>query len=573
MTTVIALVWARLRARRSAVALIATAVGGCILVLGSLQGVGVVTADQATRRALAELPASDRLVGIVRAAEDATDTDAADLLARAALASLQPMTEPVVATTVYRPPRDAVRVVVLDDASRWVSLISGVLPQSCSPTGPCEVLRLGSAIQLNGTGEIGTTAVVGDRSFRIVGTAQPRPDVPLDLAGTPGLILLADGVTVLWHDPAMALVPRSDSWLAPLDPNRTHAWTLGELTARVDAIRRDLPGAGRTFKVDAPDRTIALVQARSDVAVARLVFISSLVVGVLLAFAVFAAAVERPEVGREYGRLQRSGARRSDLAWFIALEAGIPALLGSLIGVAAAALAIGLIATSQGEPAVDVIRLALLDPGSLAVTLSIAALATAAVGLGIHPGSGRLLQPRLVAAAAIPVVIVLVWDRAMRGPIEGADLASQAASPGTVLLPGLLGLAVILGSLVILPPLLRGLARLTRRAPVWLRLATTSIARDPLRPAATLTLLAFSLGSAVLGVVYADTLTRGAADSAAFTTGLDVRALSYSPSGRFAGEVIPRLITGDLGDGCRGAAHHAARGPERDRPHVAHDGA
>ena len=70
-----------------------------------------------------------------------------------------------------------------------------------------------------------------------------------------------------------------------------------------------------------------------------------------------------------------------------------------------------------------------------------------------------------------------------------------------MLLPGALGLSVILGSLVLLPPILRWAARRTRRAPIGIRLATISVAREPLRPAAVMTLLAFSVGAVVFANV------------------------------------------------------------------------
>lgn len=544
---VASLVRARLRGRRSAAVLIATAVGGCILVLGSLQGVGVVTADQATRRALEGLPASQRLIGITLASEDVTGAAGADSLARAAIDGVLPITEPLVAMTMYRPSRDAIRVLATDDAARWIAIVDGRLPDPCPASGPCDAVRLGNGTLLNGTGAIGTSAVVGGRTFTIVGTADPGPDLPLDLSGTPGLVLLVDGVATLVGDPGLADVPRSSYWLAPLDAARTHSWMLDDLTRRVDTIRRDLPGAGRTFRIEAPDQTLRLVAQRADVAVGRLVFISSLVIGVLLAFAVFAAAVERGDVAEEYRRLRAGGARRAELAAFIGLEAGVPAIAGSIAGFVLAAAAVALIGAVQGEPPGEIVGLALFEPLALALTVGIAALAAAAVAVGIHPASGRFLQPRLVGTATLPVVVVLVWDRITRGSIAASDLASQAAGPGTVLLPGLLGLAMILASLIVLPPLARVAARAAGRAPLAVRLATLSIARDPLRPAATVTLLAFSLGSAVLGVTYADTLARGAADGAAFRTGLDIHALTYSPNGRFAEVALPRMLSGDLG--------------------------
>jgi hypothetical protein len=82
---VLRLVGARARKRRSAAALVALSVAGSIVVLGSLLGVGVVTEDLATRRALAELAPPDRLVGIHRYTSDGFDDAEAEVVANAAL--------------------------------------------------------------------------------------------------------------------------------------------------------------------------------------------------------------------------------------------------------------------------------------------------------------------------------------------------------------------------------------------------------------------------------------------------------------------------------------------------------
>jgi hypothetical protein len=202
---------------------------------------------------------------------------------------------------------------------------------------------------------------------------------------------------------------------------------------------------------------------------------------------------------------------------------------------------------SQGAPPLAVLGVSLLTPGALAVIGAISVLAFVAVLLGIHPGSGRLIQPRLIALAVLPAVAVLAWDRLSQGQLDAAELAAQAAGPGTVLFPGLLGLTVILGSLVVLPPIFRRLARASRRSPLSVRLALLSIAREPLRPAATMTLLAFSLGAAVFALGHSATLRQGAADEAAYIAGMDVRVASLTPESFFGTELVHQLRGGILG--------------------------
>src|SRR5439155_21374 len=76
----------------------------------------------------------------------------------------------------------------------------------------------------------------------------------------------------------------------------------------------------------------------------------SLIVAVLLAFAVFAAAVDRDDVALEYRRLRVHGAGRLQLATFVAAEAAIPAVIGAILGWLGAAAIVGLIGVSQGAP-------------------------------------------------------------------------------------------------------------------------------------------------------------------------------------------------------------------------------
>jgi FtsX-like permease family protein len=544
---ILRLVAARAARRRSAVALVALAIAGSIVVVGSLIGVGVLTADQATRRALGDLPAAQRLIGVHVSAEDGSGDATADQTARAALQPVLSLTDPIVSMTLVRPQRDPSRVLVLDDAKRWVELTGGRLPQPCAGGASCEVIRLSPASLPGGLGDIGTEMTLGGVRLTVVGTAHPAAGLPLDVVDANGLVLLGDGQAALLAGPGVAGLPRTTYWLAPLDPQRVRGWALADLEARIQDVQRTLAPAGRSFLVSAPDQTLETVRDRTAIAVGRLVFVSSLIVGMLLAFAAFAAAIERADVEREDRRLRTAGATGLERLAFIAGEALLPAVLGFVAGEILAALAVTALALSQGAPVDAVVWLAVVQPPAAALAALLVGLALVAVGLGIHPASGRLVSPRVIATAAIPAALVLAWDRATSGAATGSSIAANATSPGTVLLPGLLGLVVILGSLVVLPPVFRRLARASSRAPVAVRLATISIAREPLRPAATTTLLAFSVGAVVFGLVYGATLRQGATDQAAFLAGMDVRVQTLSAEGRFAQDVLPLIDQGAVG--------------------------
>jgi hypothetical protein len=540
-------VGARARRRKSAAALVALSVAGSIVVLGSLLGVGVVTEDLATRRALSDLAPPDRIIGINRYTQDGFIDADSDEVARAALRPVLDITEPIVALRMYQPPRDPFQILAMDGVASFVELTSGRLPAPCTGTSPCEAIRIGPFALPDGVGEVGTSVDFEDLHVTIVGIAVPSSALPLNVVQPNGLALMIEGRSGFHESAQIQGIPRTGFWLAPIDPNRVHSWTLADLAARVDEVRRVLSPAGYTYLLQTPEATLAAVHDRTQVAVGRLVFISSLIVGVLLAFAAFAAAIERNDVALEERRLRAAGASRGARLLFVVGEALLPAVAGAIVGELVAAGAVAYLASSHGDPIFVVLGLALLQPAAIGLTALLVGLAMLAIVLGIHPGAGRLLQPRVVVAALLPAGLILLWQQLTSGPVDPAKLAANATSPASVLLPGALGLSVILGSLVLLPPLLRGLARITRRASLGIRLATISVAREPLRPAAVMTLLAFSVGAVVFGQVYSATLRRGAADQAAFATGMDVRVQTLAAEGRFGTEVVPMLQAGAVG--------------------------
>jgi hypothetical protein len=545
---VLGLVAARARRRRSAAALVALSVAGSVVVLGSLLGVGVVTEDLATRRALGELRPPERLIGLHRYTQDGFLSADDDAVARAALQPVLPVTEDILAVRMYQPSREPFRIVMMNGLEDWVEVTDGRLPRPCAgkPGEACEAIRVGLELPSR-QGEVGTSVDLEGVRFDIVGVAVASPNLPLDVIRPDGLALLVDGLAAFEEPKALINVPRTGFWLAPLRPDALHSWTLADLDERVAAVGRAMGTLGRSFLLDTPQATLDAVHRKTEIAIGRLVFISSLIVGVLLAFAVFAAAIERSDIAMEDRRLRAAGAGPGTRLLFIAGEAFVPAIGGAMIGVAGAAATIAWLAAQQGAPVDVVLGLALGQPAAVALIGGLVALAMLAIVLGIHPLAGRLLQPRIVAAAVVPAVAILAWQRLSAGPVDPAQLAADATSPTSALLPGALGLTVILGSLVLLPPLLRGLARITRRAPIGIRLAAISVAREPLRPAAIMTLLAFSVGAVVFGQVYATTLQRGAIDQAAFATGLDVRVQSLAAEAPFGLYVVPLLQQGELG--------------------------
>ena len=122
-------------------------------------------------------------------------------------------------------------------------------------------------------------------------------------------------------------------------------------------------------------------------------------------------------------------------------------------------------------------------------------------------------------------------------------------SPPVVLLPPVLAFLVALGFLALLPPLLRRLTGRLRRAPLVIRLSLLSVAREPDRPAATLTLLAFSIGAICFALGWSASLRGGIEDSAAYRSGLDLRVVELGTGLSISQSVVPIDRYEALGDG------------------------
>ena len=128
------------------------------------------------------------------------------------------------------------------------------------------------------------------------------------------------------------------------------------------------------------------------------------------------------------------------------------------------------------------------------------------------------------------VAAFVAWRLLASGGLDPGTLGSGVEAPVLAAIPAIVGIAVAAIALTIVPVVLRRLAGSRRHRSIPIRLALLSLARDPVRPAATITLLAFGIGGLVFGVVDASTLRRGMADQAAFAVGMDLR-VTEAPSG------------------------------------------
>ncbi|MEO7119145.1 MAG: FtsX-like permease family protein, partial [Candidatus Limnocylindrales bacterium] len=182
---------------------------------------------------------------------------------------------------------------------------------------------------------------------------------------------------------------------------------------------------------------------------------------------------------------------------------------------------------------------ALFDQDRSLLVLAAVVIAVAAVAVGIHPALRGAIKPRTLLLTLGPVLAVLAWDAVTRGPLSGEALASQASGPLLTIAPALLAFSVILVCVTLVPMLFRGLARLSIRFPVSMRLSLHSLARDSDQPAAALTLLTVSLAAICFGLGYSATLRQGATDQAAYATGMDLRVTELGASSSRLQSVAP----------------------------------
>jgi hypothetical protein len=166
-----------------------------------------------------------------------------------------------------------------------------------------------------------------------------------------------------------------------------------------------------------------------------------------------------------------------------------------------------------------VVTPALLARGGIAAAAAVAAAAALLLYGTVRAPSlqlGRLAVTPLDVAALGAIGVVLVgWAR---GSVDASQLTSgDGTSAFLLLVPALIVFAAAVVAARLLGPALRGVGRAGRNGPIALRLAASSLARNPGRTATAATFLVASLGLALFAVAYRSTLVRGQQDEAAYS--------------------------------------------------------
>lgn len=553
---ILALVLARLRRRASNTILAGGAVAAAVALVAVVSGIGLVAADATLQRSLSATGADRPLVRVSRFSFSAEDRPTV-MAAGARIAALEAYSQPVVRGVLFRELLDRAvpyfdQVVAVDAPEPLTTLVEGRLPAPCdgqrceaillsetAPDPPLTSFEPAPGLQLTvvGRGLLDPTVPFGplDQS----GPFGERPINDQQTGRASPAVLLVRGVDAIATSEALRSVGRSYVFAAPVRADALHPWTADAYADAVESLTRQLGQDDVGYTVASPVPRIADELARAEAARGRLLLIGSLGVAILLAFAVFAALVSRGDVSAEIARLTAVGARRRDHVTLVGLEAGIPALLGGIAGWALGAGVVAMLASWQGSAVAPVLAGAILSPVALAVGLGVVALTVLAVAAASMPGLPRGGARRTAAAVAITAFVILAWQVASTGALGAGALAGSLASPLVVLLPPALAFLVALVFLAALPPVLRVLARRLRRAPIAVRLSLLSVAREPDRPAATLTLLAFSIGAIGFALGWSASLRQGIDDAAAYRSGLDLRVVEIGTGVSISQSVVP----------------------------------
>jgi hypothetical protein len=554
MRPLVGLIAARLRRRGLAALLVPAAVAPAALALLATGPASLLAEDSALERALRDAPASARTVrvDVTKTANTqlARDGDAPGLdaeterEARAALPREQvrgPVGQGVLFSGFSRGDGGEVRLLAVDHPERRLALSAGRRPAPCTRR-VCEAVVLGESrpralrdlrfddlrIRLVGRGRL-DSAVLGP---------VPPPHEPAQAGRVAPAFLMLGGLREVEHVPALEFLPRRYSWSRQLDPAAVHPWTVDTLTDRIGQGRARLGASGLAADVTAPDGLLLAERQRGRVAARRLLVIAGLAAAALLAFAILAAALRRRDVGAELDRLREAGARRGQLLAFLAMEAGVLAGTGVVVGAALAVAGTALAGTAVAGDGGVLLRETLAGPESLAVAAGVGLAATLVLMGALAPTSARRgWGLDLAAAGALALVI---WQAQERGSLGAQELAAGAgAPPEVVLLPGLLALVAGLAAARLAPLALRGIERAVRGGGLTLRLALLGLTRHPGRTGAAAGFLAAGLTLGLFALSYADRLAENAAAHAAFTAGADLRVTEGPPEPGGAPDVLP----------------------------------
>ncbi len=525
---VLFLVRARLARRVGRVLLVVAGIAAGAAVLATVLAGAQVMQDRSLARAVAALPPADRAVQAVWFGTNESSWRSLDRVARPALEALGGKPVPVM---LYREANVGGRLVDLravDGLSRWVRVTSGRLPHRCTATR-CEVLEIGGSLAVPHTAGLplvvvghGVVSPAAPFAQYISRPVNPGTSLQYHTPQTPPLVI-ADGVDALSHAPELETFYRSYAWMLPLAPGSVHPWTVARLTREIERTSSQIDANSTLFQVTAPIQQLQAASATARASERRLLLLGGQAVALLLAFTLLAAASLRRDVEASRRRLAWLGAPAWQLELGTLAEAAAVAVAGTVIGGVVGIAFSAALAGRAGSAVGPVLTHSAVSATGLLVGLGLALVATFLIVAVLRAPSARIGGVRVTIADVTAIgALVAIAIGITRGP---ASTTSLAAGSGTglflLLLPGLVALVAAVVGARLLAPVLRGVERRGRRAPISARLAALSLARNPGRATVAAVFLVVSLGLALFAGLYRSTLLRGEHDTVAFAVPAD----------------------------------------------------
>ena len=560
---------ARLTRRFGSVLLAGLGIAAGAATLASVLGAGTVSQDESLARAVARLPAEQR---VVRAAWfGSLPIDALDPTVRHALAPLG--LGPPIRAVVYRQTTvdgKQFNLAAADRLGSWVRVSSGRLPRECTPER-CEVIQVGGSGPIPDApglhlARVGTGSLVSSVPFLQTLAYGISADNAYAFNAPSRLppFLLAGSVQRVGRVPLLRSIHRSFGWIYSLRPRGVHPWSIDRLSARIEQARSALDVHSVYFDLSDPLSQFGPTVSANRVTARRLLLVGGQAVALLLAFVVLVAAGNRREAEATRARLAYFGARRWQAASLSALEAGGVAIVATLAGWAIGVGITAAIADAASSPGGAVLAHSALSAGGIGIALGLAAAAASVLLLALHVPGLRLSRFSLsaldVAALGALAAIALAFARGSAN--AETLLREQGTGVLLFLLPALIAFVAAVAGVRLLVPAVRLLERGARRLAPPARLAALSLARNPGYAGAAAAFLLASVGLAAFSVEYRSTLARGESDQARYAVPTDVVVEQPAngrtvlpPLGRYAERAVPVLrLDAQVGSGAASRA-------------------
>ena len=516
---------ARLRARPGRVLLAAVGVAVSVVSIIVIAFASTVAGDVALRRDLDGLEPAQQAVVVAFAPEDGldeADLSTIDSAVRRGVAghpfgSVRSLVE---FRALSNKQGDVFRFAGVGNISDSVDLVDGRWPQSCTPQR-CEVVVVRPASA--------PAAAVGlelDDSLGLDIVGQVVSIDPLLLGGgfapeANEIVVLANSVGGASSLQPLQYIRRSFGWITPLDVDRLRVTDVSRVLRAMAALPGSIERVG--LEVRGPADELASGQTRARTAGNRLAVPAATSLTLFAAFAVFAGLGLRPDHRAAVALLSRRGASPAALAIFTAIEAGLVAIVGGVLGVGLGTPAGYWLAERAGSDGAD--ALSRVSAGSTDRNVLLFLFGAAGLLIAVMRAADPIVVRRRrvrgldISGLAAAIVIAVIVDR---GAPSAAALAQQPDA-GVAALPVLAAIVAVAAACRVVPLAIRAWAAFVPSSQPLLKMSLANATSRPLRPLATASLVALTVMFGLFALGYRSTLGLGASDQAAFAVPYDFR--------------------------------------------------